>query len=447
MDVIRSSSPLWTRLPKHPAESWRAKTEALRAQALRLLHPMSAIRARVRALDVAQLRTALTGTRTDIWNIDLQAVPSRQLLGHARRGTGPFAALFDSVLPEDRGALAESLARALADDRPIDATVRLRNTPKLRWRRTIGRLERSLDGTPSALVCVAVDETRSKLVERRWRKHATRAEQEARARSEMMAILSHELRGPLGTLLGFSSLLVEGDESHRGECMQAIKRQGALLSRTINDFLDYAKIEAKKLAIESVPFDLHELVRECVYAVEASAREKGCSVSLTIDESVPREVESDPTRLAQILDNLLRNAVKFTDRGGVEVAVSARESGHRPATLRLVVVVRDTGIGLTKEQCAALFRPFCQANGSIARRYGGTGLGLRIARLLAELMGGTVTLVSSQPDVGSTFRAEVCVAPRRVAVKPPPAPAHAHVTAGSGSSRSSDTSSRHCPAP
>ncbi|WP_146208741.1 hybrid sensor histidine kinase/response regulator [Azospirillum sp. TSO22-1] len=232
-----------------------------------------------------------------------------------------------------------------------------------------------------------------------------RADQENREKSVFLAMMSHELRTPLNGILGFAEALVQSgltDEqtSHIGHQQRAARS----LLRLIDDILDYSKIEAGRLELESVSFDLPDLVGECVALVRPMAQGKGLEIGMMVEPDVPRFVRGDPVRLQQILINLLGNGVKFTAHGAVTVSVGHRRRDDGSCDLRFVV--RDTGVGIPAEYMGRLFQRFSQAETSTTRRYGGTGLGLAICKALVEMMGGTIR-VESMVGEGSAFHVTI----------------------------------------
>lgn len=223
------------------------------------------------------------------------------------------------------------------------------------------------------------------------------AERASRAKTEFVSRMSHELRTPLNAIIGFGELLESEPlgESQR-KYVELINGSGKHLMELINAVLDHAKIEAGELTLEAVVYDLEGLVGSVGSMIGARANAKGLEFEVHVAEGLPRRVVGDPTRLKQILLNLLGNAVKFTERGKIELR-TGREAG------RLVFGVRDTGVGMDAATLKKLFQPFSQADESVSRKYGGTGLGLLIARELIEAMGGSIE-VESAPGNGSAFR-------------------------------------------
>ncbi len=251
------------------------------------------------------------------------------------------------------------------------------------------------------------DITDRKLAERRLAAaleaaEAARAEAEAadRAKSTFLATMSHEIRTPMNGVLGMLEVLERSPlDAAQARCVTVMRESAGGLLRIIDDILDFSKIEAGRLELEALPFSLHALLEGAVDTLSVQARQKGVALAARFGPG-PAIVLGDPVRVRQILFNLLGNAIKFTDVGSVEA--SAETILEADGTLRAVLVVQDTGRGMTDEEASRLFRPFAQADSSTTRRFGGTGLGLSIVRRLARLMGGDVE-VDSAPGRGSRF--------------------------------------------
>ncbi len=232
------------------------------------------------------------------------------------------------------------------------------------------------------------------------------AESANQAKSEFLANMSHEIRTPMNAILGFTELLRRGhgkSEDERRRHLETIHASGEHLLQLINDVLDLSKIESGRVEIELIPFAPHTLLEEVVGALAVKAAEKGLPLELEFDGPIPDTICSDPTRLRQIVTNLLSNAVKFTEAGSVRVVGRLEEDG---STTRFRVDVTDTGIGIPPEAVESIFEAFVQADSSVTRRFGGTGLGLDISRRFAQMLGGDIT-VSSTPGEGSTFTVTV----------------------------------------
>jgi signal transduction histidine kinase/ActR/RegA family two-component response regulator len=224
-----------------------------------------------------------------------------------------------------------------------------------------------------------------------------------RAKSEFLANMSHEIRTPMTAILGFADYLDDStlDRTGSQDALQTIKRNGEHLLAIINDILDLSKIESGKLVIEQVRCSPRQIVADVIELLQVRIAAKGFAATTHFDPRVPQHVLTDPTRLRQIVLNLVSNAVKFTETGGVQVIVRWRDQNESRPLLQIDVV--DTGIGMTPDQMSRLFQPFTQADSSTTRRFGGSGLGLAISHRLAEMLGGTIT-ASSVCGAGSTFQ-------------------------------------------
>ncbi len=258
--------------------------------------------------------------------------------------------------------------------------------------------ERSLLAGLASLATAALSAERAAADQRRAAEQALAA---SRAKSDFLASMSHEIRTPLNGILGMLSLLKQTRLTlEQQEYADVADSSGNALLGLLNDILDISKIEAGKLELEHIDFDLRHSIEELLETMATRAHQKHLELASVIFASVPKMVRGDPTRLRQILANLLSNALKFTETGEIVVTVFPVEA--EGAGLLLGFEVRDTGIGIAKDHQAQIFSAFEQAEGSTTRRYGGTGLGLAISKQLAEYMGGEIG-VESEPDKGSTF--------------------------------------------
>jgi len=230
------------------------------------------------------------------------------------------------------------------------------------------------------------------------------AQQAALVKSEFLANMSHELRTPLNGVIGFARQLLKTQlTSNQIDYLQTIERSAGNLLNIINDILDFSRLEAGKLTLEHIPFDLRDCIDETMHLLAPSAHEKNLELSMMIDSEVPNEVVGDAMRLQQILTNLIGNAIKFTRQGNIEVQIQRIEKMRdEDDKVTLKIMISDTGIGISEKQQAHLFQAFGQADTSITRQYGGTGLGLVITQKLVKEMQGSIELVSI-PDQGSTF--------------------------------------------
>ncbi|RYZ72608.1 MAG: response regulator, partial [Proteobacteria bacterium] len=228
-----------------------------------------------------------------------------------------------------------------------------------------------------------------------------------RSKSDFLANMSHEIRTPLNAIIGFSEFLIDPmtDEEEKVRFAETIKRNGQLLAQIIDDILDLSKIEAGKVELERIPCSLSLLVSDIHALFTLESQKKGVSLTIESEPHIPDQILSDPTRLKQIIVNLVGNALKFTQQGSVGLRLFTNESDNGRKFLQISVT--DTGRGISQEQRVRLFQPFMQADESTTRHYGGTGLGLILSRHLARALGGELILLRSEIDQGSTFQVTV----------------------------------------
>jgi PAS domain S-box-containing protein len=298
----------------------------------------------------------------------------------------------------DREILDGARDAAVFDAETIDAAGRPRS-----WLSTKSAL-RDAEGNIVGVLTVGVDIGERRKLETALRDAAAAAEEAARAKSEFLAVMSHEIRTPLNGVIGTLELLRRQPLSAEESELAGIAHDAAQsLIQIIGDILDFSKIEAGKLEIERVPLAPRRVVDTVVNALEPAASAKGLRLFARVAPDLPEAVLGDPLRLRQVLFNLVGNAVKFTERGEIEVSIAPA-----PSPGRWRFAVRDTGIGLSDAQRAKLFSAFHQADTSTTRKYGGTGLGLSICRAIVELLGGKIEVDSAQGE-GSTFRFDVAL--------------------------------------
>ncbi|MBX3322659.1 MAG: PAS domain S-box protein [Phycisphaeraceae bacterium] len=264
--------------------------------------------------------------------------------------------------------------------------------------------------TADDVLCFVRDITEAKRAERALREAQYEAESASRAKSEFLANMSHEIRTPLTSILGYAQVMREEESKHpeasaeRLQSLETIERAGEHLLTVINDILDISKIESGRMGVERIETPFVRVVYDIDSLMRPRARGKGVRLQTEFTTPVPDRILSDPTKLRQILMNLIGNATKFTDKGVIQVRIATAGEG---ALRRLRFEVEDTGSGMSEEQASRLFEPFAQADSSITRKHGGTGLGLVISRRLADLMGGDVWLEWTEAGKGSCFVMEL----------------------------------------
>ncbi len=250
-------------------------------------------------------------------------------------------------------------------------------------------------------IVITTDITEKREMQIALHKAKAAAEAATEAKSEFLAHMSHEIRTPMNAIIGLSHLAAKGSlPPKQQDYLVKIQSSANTLMRIINDILDISKIEAGKLEIETIPFKLSQMLNNIANIFFQRAEEKGLKIRFETDGNVPQDLRGDPLRIGQILTNLIGNSLKFTQTGEIVVSTSLDSKDAENAILRFSV--RDTGIGMTEEQRQKLFQPFAQADSSITRKHGGTGLGLIISKQLLERMGGHIG-VESLPGKGSTF--------------------------------------------
>jgi polar amino acid transport system substrate-binding protein len=264
------------------------------------------------------------------------------------------------------------------------------------------------DQSLQGLIGVIVDVTSQKQIEFELQKSriaaeqlARRADEANRLKSNFLANMSHEIRTPMNAIIGLNSLALKTNLTDRQkDYLVKIDQSAQSLLGILNDILDFSKIEAHKLDLESVPFDLFEVLENLTNMFCMKQDEKQIEIFFSVDQDVPNLLVGDPLRLGQILINLLSNAIKFTDRGDIIISISVQKQRNENVTLAFSV--KDAGIGMTEDQVNRLFQPFSQADTSTTRKYGGTGLGLTICKRLVEMMDGKIQAASVYGE-GSTF--------------------------------------------
>ena len=325
-----------------------------------------------------------------------------------------YQEILNSFYPDDAAKIHETVKMAIIDGTPYSMVVRIRQ-PKfdVRYLRCEGRSRRDSTGNIIGLFGTNADVTAE--VEREQALQVARNQAEAanRAKSEFLANMSHEIRTPLTAILGFADMLREDGNLdlapvQRLHTIDTITNAGQHLLTIINDVLDLSKIEADKTMVERIETPLIEILCEVERLLSPKATGKGLTLDTKLLTPVPDRILGDPTRLRQILMNLVGNAAKFTEEGKIVINASVKESLGNAS---LIIDIEDTGPGMTSEQSRSLFHAFEQADSTVTRKHGGTGLGLTISRRLANLMGGDVTLLRTALGKGSCFRLKLPLVP------------------------------------
>ncbi|MFI4854076.1 MAG: PAS domain S-box protein [Phycisphaerales bacterium JB065] len=355
------------------------------------------------------------------WNIQTDEIDFNQIwanmLGYELHEIEPNARGWETLVhPDDLPRVRQTLSDHLEGRSPLYICEhRLkRKDGTWAWVLNSGQvLERDRKGNPIRAAGIHLDITRTKETELRLIEAENRATQANQAKSEFLANMSHEIRTPMTAILGYTDLLLDDLASNstpdsRREYLHTIRRNGEHLLTIINDILDLSKIEAGKMSVESIPADPAQILHEVAALMSVKAKAKAISLDFHYESKIPATIQTDPVRLRQILVNLVGNAIKFTELGKVTVSVRLDHAATNSPKLRFAVT--DTGIGMTPEQQANLFQAFQQADTTTTRRFGGSGLGLRISRTLAQMLGGDVT-VTSQRGRGSTFEFTIDTGP------------------------------------
>jgi PAS domain S-box-containing protein len=323
---------------------------------------------------------------------------------------------FNLVHPDDRERLRRVTTAVLASGSTYESEHRIvRPDGRMLWLHEIGEVERDVAGRPRHACGTLQDITERKEAEQALRDSAARMRQLAaaneaereraeaanRAKSDFLAVMSHEIRSPLNGIIGYTDLLLDSrlNQSQR-EQVRVVRQCGNALITVIDDILDFSKIEAGKLDLADDPFDLQDALDGVAAITGAAAANKGLQLKVAVADGVPRGLRGDEHRLRQVLLNLVSNAVKFTERGGIDIGVATVT--ETPDRVCLRFTVSDTGIGIPLDAQPRLFDAFYQVEGTYRRKVGGTGLGLAICSKLVGLMGGEIG-VQSMPDMGSRF--------------------------------------------
>lgn len=307
--------------------------------------------------------------------------------------------------PEDRERLATEIDAALEGRAEYDTEFRtVWPGGTVRHMRAVAAFVQNVEGSPARMVGTNWDITQSIEQKEELARLARSAEEASRAKSQFLANMSHEIRTPLNGIIGMADLIFDSDDlsEEHTEFIDVIRRSGTDLLSLVNDILDFSKIEAGRMDLDEQAFSLKKMLSEACGLFRNKAESRGLALSFQLDKDLPEQFTGDPLRIRQVLNNLISNAIKFTNAGRIEVSVEPIESRAPDARVCLRFSVKDTGIGIEPSVMDKMFQEFSQADSSTSRLYGGTGLGLAISKSLVELMGGEIG-VDSEVGLGSDF--------------------------------------------
>ncbi len=306
---------------------------------------------------------------------------------------------------DDRETTHQIIEKSISDRTPFFAEYRVvRPDGRIIWIEAQGIVVYSNVGTPICFYGTSIDITARKVIQFQLQVAKSEAEKANQTKSSFLANMSHEIRTPLSAILGFTDLLKNKglSDEQQNQYLETISRNGKALTKIIDDILDLAKVESGKLDVENLDFSLFNLIDDVMDVFRERIRSKNIYLRVHLNKEIPDRVFSDPTRIRQILINVVGNAVKFTASGGVTIEVSTSDKVGEKTLFK--ILVKDTGVGLTSEQKERLFQPFMQADNSTTRKYGGTGLGLALSKRLANALGGDIFVeAANAAQAGCTF--------------------------------------------
>jgi PAS domain S-box-containing protein len=355
------------------------------------------------------LRLALAGGQMGTWSIDLSTNKitfddrARDLHGISE-GEPTVEAIARLTHEDDKVRMEEALKDSVTNRTTYECEYRIKQLDgHYRWVYARGEPKVGADGSVESISGVTFDISERKAAALELLAAKEVADRANQTKSSFLANMSHEIRTPLGAILGYTDILKDRnlDPAERQQFLDTISRNGKALTRIIDDILDLAKVESGKLEIEKVEFSFLDLIDDVMDLFRERTRSKGIFLRSQASSHIPKRIVSDPTRLRQILINIVGNAVKFTDSGGVTIEVEAAVDGGSETEFQIHVC--DSGIGISEEEQTRLFQPFAQADNSTTRKFGGTGLGLILSKRLASALGGDVRVRANTPNPGSKF--------------------------------------------
>lgn len=358
-----------------------------------------------------RLKFALANANMGTWTVKfpsgevILSDESQQLFGFLRQ-TSDIEQTIESVIhPEDQSRAHRELTEAIANHQLYESEYRIVRPidGEIRWIFATGRAAYDENGAPKILSGIIMDISDQKNAEILLVAARDEAERANRLKSAFLANMSHEIRTPLGAMLGFADLMKDPGltEAERANYIDILIRNGESLSVVINDILDLSKVEAGHLSLEYTEISPEQIGEDVVSLLRVKAKEKDLALDFIMDQSMPTSLVSDPTRVRQILLNLVGNAIKFTQFGSIKVKCFGCDTDQGRAAV--CFEVSDTGIGIPQSQRERVFEVFVQADDTMTRRFGGTGLGLALSRRLARALGGDVSIMRSEQDAGSSF--------------------------------------------
>lgn len=363
-------------------------------------------------LSEARLRLAMEFGRIGCWQWDIKSSilywdkSVFHMMGLPEESFINLESFYERVHPEDAAQLREYIAKVLEQRTDYESEFRIvrADNGEVRWLGAKGGLLFNEQGEPFSMFGVNYDVTEEKNLKIELEAARRAAEAASQVKSEFLANMSHEIRSPLTAVLGYSDLiLVESDWKKVADFAAKIKQNGQYLLEIVDDVLDLSRAEANKLTLRKERFSPQRLLADLCSVMRMRARDKGIEMGVNAEGEIPETIEGDPTRLRQILLNLIGNAVKFTSQGRITITMRLENSEDAPV---MSFEVRDTGIGIAPGDLERMFEPFEQAETSSSRRYQGAGLGLTISKHLTEMLGGTIS-VRSELGRGSVFSVRV----------------------------------------